>query len=156
MKAPKPWPATRAAVEAELGEHRRLGALGRALVDAGAGDRAGELGAEHAVVGVGRAGEVECTRGAGADLVGELGDLGRGLLRLHPDRLGADQAGLGAGLDQLLGDGQVDRLEVEELLERGDQRREVDLLLVGDLLEQVVAADQVLGAVVAERARRPP
>ena len=85
------------------------------------------------------------------DLVGEPADLGRGLLGLHPDRLRLHQPGLGAGLDQLLGDGQVDRLQVQELLERGDQRRQVELALVGDLLEQVVAADQVLGALVAER-----
>ena len=104
-------------------------------------------------MGVGPTRELDAHAGAVEDLVGDLGDLGRGLLRLHPNRLGADQAGLGAGLDQrLLLDREVDRLEVEELLERGDQRREVDLLLVGDLLEQVVAADQVLGAVVAERA----
>ena len=86
-----------------------------------------------------------------ADVVGERGDLGRGLLGLHPDRPGDDQAGLGARLDQLLGDRQVDRLEVEELLQRRDQLGEVDLVVVRDLLEQVVAADQVLGAVVAER-----
>ena len=48
--------------------------------------------------------------------------------------------------------GQVDRLEVEVLLERRDQLGEVDAVGVRDLLEQVVAADEVLGAVVARGA----
>ena len=53
----------RAAVELEAGEHVVVG-LGAVLEDAGAGDRPGQLGAEHAVVGVGRARELVADRAA--------------------------------------------------------------------------------------------
>jgi hypothetical protein len=140
-----------ASVEDQLGEVVALGALRGPLVDPRSSDRAGELGPEDAVVGVRAARELDAHTGAIEDAVGDLGDLGGGLLGLHPDRLGADQPGLGASLHQrLLLDGKVDRLEIQELLERGDQRRQVDLLLVRDLLEQVVAAHQVLRPLVAQ------
>ena len=48
----------RAAVELERGEHV-AGVVGKLAVDPPAGDRAGEVGAEHAVVGVGGARELE-------------------------------------------------------------------------------------------------
>src|SRR6476646_3699914 len=52
----------RAAVELEAGEGLAVVGLGAVLEDAGAGDRAGELGAEHAVVGVDRARELVADR----------------------------------------------------------------------------------------------
>ena len=140
----------RAAVEMKLGELVELRALWGAVVDASARRRTARR------PGRGRwrrrRGELRLDHGVAEDPVGELADLGRRLLGLHPDRLRLHQAGFGTRLDQLLGDGHVDRLQVQELLERGDQRRQVHLVLVGDLLEQVVAADQVLGAVISERA----
>ena len=117
-----------ATVELELGEHV-LGALGGAVVDAGARQGSGQLGPEHAVVGVGRPREILVDRGAAADVARQGGDLRRGVRARHADRAGADQAGLGAclGRDQvLLGDGHVHRRQLEVLLERGDQRSQVE------------------------------
>ena len=88
---------------------------------------------------------------AGADFGRQRRDLARGLLGLHADRLGDDEPRLGAGVLGLADDRKVERLEVEELLEGGDQGRQVERVGVRDLLQQVVAADQVLGTVVAER-----
>ena len=151
LKAPKPWPATEPPLKLSSASTSTGVALGGAVVDPGARDRAGELGAEHAVVGVGGAREPLADDLAGEHLVGQAREPRRGLLRLHADRPRAHQAGLGARLDQLLlGDRQVDRLEVQELLQRRDQLGEVEPLGVRDLLQQVVAADQVLGALVAE------
>ena len=81
----------------------------------------------------------------------------RRLLGLHPDRPRPDQPRLGAGLDQLLlADRQIDRLEVEELLQRRDQLGEVEAFCVRDLLQQVIAPDQILRALIAELGDDPP
>ena len=76
LKAPKPWPATEPPLKLELGQHVASVALRAPLVDPGPGDRTRELGAEHAVVGVGRARELDRGRTSPANtLVGEPGDL---------------------------------------------------------------------------------
>ena len=64
--------------------------------------------------------------------------------------------GLGASLDRLLiGNRKVDRLQIEVLLQGRDQLAEVERVVVRDLLEQVVAADEVLGALIAELGGQP-
>src|SRR5262249_23044595 len=92
----------RAAVELEAGEGLAVAALRLSVQDPPAGDRPGQLGAEHAVVGVGGARELVADRATRADVAGEGGDLRRGLLRLHADRAGEDQARLGPGLGLFL------------------------------------------------------
>src|SRR5262249_14089852 len=87
-----------AAVEGQERELVVLRALGPAVIDPSAGDRAGELGAEHAVVRVGRARIFHAHAGPVEDPLGDSGELGRGLLRRHADRLRPDKPGLGAGL----------------------------------------------------------
>ena len=153
LKAPKPWPATEPPLKSSSASTSAGSPSGAAVVDPRAGDRPGELGAEHPVVGVGRAREL--ARGPTSPretFSASPASSRRGLLRLHADRPRAHEPGLGArlGTSSSSADRQVDRLEVEELLQRGDQLGEVELLCVRDLLEQVVAADQVLGALVAE------
>ena len=85
---------------------------------------------------------------------GESGEVRGGLLRLHPDRAGDDEAWLGASFGEHLlrrhGRRQVGGLEVEVLLERGDELGEVEPVGVRRLLEQVVATHEVLGALVSE------
>ena len=120
-----------------------------AVEDAAASDLARQLRAEHAIVGVGRLGPL--ARGAtfpGAMLASPPAlHVGRRLLGLHPDRPRADQPGGLALVD--LGR-QVDRLEVEHLLQRLDQLGHVHAVLGARLHQQVGAPDQVLGALVAE------
>src|SRR5205814_2820536 len=75
-------------------------------------------------------------------------------LGLHPDRTSDDEAGLGPGLrkDLLRSNGrrEVSRREVEVLLERSNQLGKIDAVRVRDLLEEVVAADEILRALEAE------
>ena len=69
-------------------------------------------------------------------MLGQAREARRRLLGLHPDRPCPDQPRLGAGLDQLLfADRQIDRLQVEELLQRRDQLGEVEAFGVRDLLQ---------------------
>src|SRR5262249_60366848 len=64
-----------AAIEDQLGEAVVLGALGGAVVDPGARNRAGELRAEYPVVGIRPAWELDADAGAVEDLLGDPGDL---------------------------------------------------------------------------------
>ena len=130
-----------------------LGALGGALVDAGAGDRAGELGAEDAVVGVDVAGELGCDdrcrrrpcrracrsrpRPASASI-----RIGFAWTRPASARASTSSSATGRSI------GSRSRNSSSGVISGARSTSSC----VGDLLEQVVAADQVLGAVVAERA----
>ena len=114
-------------------------------------------------MGVGRAGELLTHRLAGEHPGGEPRELRGSLLGLHadrprapPPRPRAHQAGLRARLHQfLVAHRQVDRLQVQELLQRRDQLSQVEAVRRGRLLEQVVATDQVLGALIAELRDNP-
>ena len=141
----------RAAVELEAGEHL-VARLGPVLEDPRAGDRPRELGAEHAVVGVGRRAGTRCGRcGREQTSRRQRGDLRRGLLRLHPDRPGDDEAGLGARLGDSSATGRSSGSRSRNSSSGVISGARSIVSLARDLLEQVVAADQVLGAVVAER-----
>ena len=142
----------RAAVEVELGEHV-LGALGRVAVDPrrGRSRPASSVPSTRSLASVGRGNSCRTRvaarrprrRAPRSAAEACFGSIRIGRARTRP-------ASARASTMLLLGDRQVDRLEVEVLLERRDQLGEVDAVGVRDLLEQVVAADQVLGALVAE------
>ena len=142
----------RAAVEARGSASTSSLASGAVLVDPRAGERAGELGAEHAVVGVGRRAGTRCgpcapaqTSPASAAISAEAClasiRIGRATTRPASARASTSSSATGRSI------GSRSRNSSSGVISGARS----SLSWRGDLLEQVVAADQVLGALVAER-----
>ena len=152
VEGAEPLAGDRAAVELELGEHRPRSPRARRRRSAPR-----EIAPESSVpstrslASVGR-GNSGADRVAGADLVGERGDLGRGRfgsIRIGRARTRPASARASTSSSSATGRsaGSRSRYSSSGVI----SSREVDSAPRADLLEQVVAADQVLGALVAER-----
>ena len=152
VEGSEPLAGDRAAVEVELREHVER-ALGRPVVEARPRDRPGELGPEHAVVGVGGARELEpdararsraAARGRRSPPRPAFGSIRIGRARTRPASARASTGAASPATGRSAG-------ASSRYCSSGASSSPRSISSVRrDLLEQVVAADEVLGALVAE------